>query len=169
MGLLKKIGGEEYAKLVECKDKGGHALKEVTLILVIFFSLALMMYLGSIVGKNIYLLKRIIIIESKISLLLIICMWIYYSFATGMWISRDNYLFKFLILILVYNIFVFLLGLNNDRKILKLGYIDIPTSRGYGRFGNSDGRQCIGFIYVLCLVAIAAITVTSGAYLIYGD
>ncbi|MPM81917.1 hypothetical protein SDC9_128974 [bioreactor metagenome] len=157
----------EHAKLVECKDKGGHALKEVALILAIFFSLALMMYLGSIAEKNIYLLKRIVIIESKVSLLLVICMWIYYSFETGIWISRDNYLFKFLILILAYNIFVFLVGLINDRKIVKLGYISIPTIRGYGRFGHG-GSQYIGFLYVLCLVAIAVITVASGAYLIYG-
>lgn len=45
----------------------------------------------------------------------------------------------------------------------------MPTSRGYGRFGHSGGSQCIGFLYVLCLVAIAVITVASGAYLIYGD
>lgn len=153
---------------MECKDKGGHALKEVALILAIFFSLALMMYLGSIAEKNIYLLKRIVAIESKVSLLLVICMWIYYSFETGIWISTDNYLFKFLILILAYNIFVFLVGLVNDRKIVKLGYISIPTSRGYGRFGHSSGNQCIGFLYVLCLVAIAVITLASGAYLIYG-
>ncbi|MBE6066252.1 MAG: hypothetical protein E7211_00930 [Clostridium lundense] len=144
-------------------------MKEVTLIFVIFSSLALMMYLGSIAEKNIYLLKRIVIIESKISLLLIICMWIYYSFATGIWISRDNYLFKFLILILGYNIFVFLVGLNNDRKILKLGYISIPTSRGYGRFRYGGRSQCMGFLYILCLVAIAVITMASGTYLIYGN
>lgn len=127
-----------------------------------------MMYLGSIAEKDIYLLKRIVIIESKVSLLLVICMWIYYSFETGIWISRDNYLFWFLILIFAYNIFVFLVGLINDRKIVKLGYISIPTSRGYGHFGHSSGNQYIGFLYVLCLVAIAVITVASGAYLIYG-
>lgn len=143
-------------------------MKEVILILSIFFSLALMMYLGSIAGENIHLIKRIIAIESKISLLLVICMWIYYSFATGIWISRDNYLFKFLILILVYNIFAFLVGLINDRKIVKLGYTSIPTSRGYGRFGHGGSSQYIGFLYVLCLVAIAVITLASGAYLIYG-
>ncbi|MBM7868613.1 hypothetical protein JOC70_000082 [Clostridium pascui] len=105
-------------------------MKEVILILSIFFSLALMMYLGSIAEKNIYLIKRIVAVESKISLLLVICMWIYYSFATGIWISRDDYLFKFLILIFAYNIFVFLVGLINDRKIVKLGYISIPRSGG---------------------------------------
>lgn len=150
------------------KNKGGYALKEVILILSIFFSLALMMYLGSIAEKNIYLIKRIVAIESKISLLLVICMWIYYSFVTGIWISRDNYLFEFLILIFAYNIFVFLVGLINDRKIVKLGYISIPTSRGYGRFGYGSSSQYIGFLYVLCLVAIAVITLASGAYLIYG-
>lgn len=64
---------------------------------------------------------------------------------------------------------VFLAGLNNDRKILKLGYISIPTSRGYGRFGRSGGSRYIGFLYVLCLVAIAVITVASGTYLICGN
>jgi hypothetical protein len=144
-------------------------LKETTLILVIFFFLFLMIYLGSIAKKNLYLIKRIVVIESRISLLLITCMWIYYSLATGIWISRDNYLFKSLILILVYNILVFLVGLINKRRELKLGYMSISKSLGYGRFRYDVRSQGIGFIYVLCLVTIAMITVASGAYLIYGD
>jgi hypothetical protein len=144
-------------------------LKETTLILVIFFFLFLMIYLGSIAKKNLYLIKRIVVIESRISLLLITCMWIYYSLATGIWISRDNYLFKSLILILVYNILVFLVGLINKRRELKLGYMSISRSLGYGRFRYDVRSQGIGFIYVLCLVTIAMITVASGAYLIYGD
>jgi hypothetical protein len=145
-------------------------LKEITLILVIFFSLILMIYLGSIAKKNMYLLKRIVVIEARISLLLITCMWIYYSIATGIWISRDNYLFKYLILILAYNILVFFVGLiNNKRRELKLGYMSISKSPGYGRFRYDVRSQGIGFIYVLCLVAIAIITIASGAYLFYGD
>jgi len=144
-------------------------MKEIILILAIFSSLGLMMYLGTIASKNINLLKKIVVIESRISLLLVICMWIYSSLASGIWISRDNYLFKSLILILVYNIFVFLVGLIKKKKQLTYGYINITENRGYGRYRYDDTSQCIGIIYVLCLIAIVVITVASGTYLIYGE
>ena len=144
-------------------------MKEIILSLAIFSSLGLMMYLGTIASKNINLLKKIVVIESRISLLLVICMWIYSSLASGIWISRDNYLFKSLILILVYNIFVFLVGLIKKKKQLTYGYINITENRGYGRYRYDDTSQCIGIIYVLCLIAIVVITVASGTYLIYGE